>query len=143
VVGDLATAPVVLELPGGPAKYKKMESDYDSIVLRGSTDIAKLPVPGTFFDEGLKSQIAAQLATSSITPVKIYFSGDGWQESGSFGAVMKKTRKVFATYTYRQGEQCFYGVAEAAETFDFMNSKYGAPQISFSKGVATPCAEIN
>jgi len=140
---NLASAPVILEFSGGQAKYRRMEEEYNSITLRGSSDIAKLPIPGTFFSEDLRTQIAARLAAEKIAPVKIYFSGDDWQESGSFGAIMKKNRKVFATFTYREGETCFYGVAEIVEDYDFMNSKYGPPQISLQKGHSAQCTEIN
>ncbi|MEP7150029.1 MAG: hypothetical protein ABI857_14210, partial [Acidobacteriota bacterium] len=138
---NLASVPVTLDLVGGPVKYKKMDADYDSIILRGTTDLAKRPIAGTFFNESVKARIIEKLAADSIRPEKLYFSGDDWQEFGSFGLGMSKTRRVFATFIYRRGEQCLYGVAEATENFDFMVSKFGDAEITFQKDLPIPCAE--
>ena len=139
---NLASAPVTLDLSGGLGKYRKMDSEYDSIILRGTTDVAKMPVPGTFFSEELKGRIATKLAAENIKPLNIFFSGDDWQEFASFGLAMKKTRKVFATFTYREGEACHYGVAEIVENYDFMQTKYGEAEIKLQKNLPVQCAEI-
>ncbi len=141
LTANLASAPVTLDLVGGPAKYKKMDADYDSIILRGTTDLTKMPVAGTFFNEAVKARITEKLAADNIRPEKLYFSGDDWQEFGSFGLSMSKTRRVFATFTYRRGEQCLYGVAEATENFDFMESKFGDAEISVQKDLPIPCTD--
>jgi hypothetical protein len=57
--------------------------------------------------------------------VKIYFSGDEWQEFGSGGFTQTRSRKVFATFTYRNGESCLYGTAEVVQKFDVAESKFG------------------
>ena len=139
---NLASTPVTLELSGGSVKYRKMDTEYDSLVLRGTTDVTKMPFPGTFFNEDLKTRVITRLAADNIKPVKVYFSGDDWQEYSSFGVTMKKYRKIFATFTYREAETCFYGVAEIIENYDFLNSKYGEGEIKLQKNIAVPCAEI-
>ena len=139
---SLSNVPVTLDFVGGTTKYKKMDADYISIILRGTTDVAKMPVAGTFFNENLKLKITDALTAENIKPEKLYFSGDDWQELSSFGLSMSRTRRVFATFTYRQAEQCFYGVAEVAENYDFMQSKFSEPEIKFQKDFAIPCTEV-
>ena len=140
---NLASIPVTLDLSGGVAKYRKMDSEYDSIILRGTTDLAKLPVPGTFFSEELRSKVATKLAAENIKPLRIFFSGDGWQEYASFGMSMKKTRKIFATFTYRETDACFYGVAEIVDNYDYFQAKYVDPEIKLQKNLPVQCAEVN
>ncbi len=55
---------------------------------------------------------------------------------------MKRTRKVFATFTYRRAEQCYYGVAGIAENFDLMQGKFGEAEIDLQKDLPVPCTEI-
>ncbi len=143
LTSNLANVPVTLEFPGGAAKYKKMDSEYVSIILRGSADLAKMPIAGTFFNENLRLRLTEKLATENIKAEKIYFSGDDWQEFGSFGLSMSKSRRVFATFTYRQADQCFYGVADVTENYDFMLSKFGEAEIKLQKDLPIPCAEVN
>ena len=138
---NLASAPITIDLSAGGTKYRKMDADYDSIILRGTTDVVKMPVPGTFFNEDLRAKISARLAAENIKPEKVYFSGDDWLEYSSFGLQMKKQRRVFATFTYRAGEACFYGVAEVVEDYDFLNSKYGEADIKLQKDLPLQCAE--
>ena len=140
---NLASSPVTLDLSAGTVKYRKMDSEYDSIVLRGTTDLTKMPVPGTFFSEDLRAKVASKLAAENIKPLKIFFSGDDWQEYGSFGMSTKKSRRIFATFTYRQAEACFYGVAEIVENFNFIDSKYADEEIKLQKDLPVPCAELN
>ena len=140
---NLATAPVTLDFSGGHTKYQRMNSDYDSIFLRGSTDRAKMPVAGTFYSERVSSQITDKLAAENIRPLKIYFSGNDWQEFASFGLGMKKSRRIFATFTYRLGENCFYGIAEVVEDFDFLESEFGEAEITFQKNMRVSCADAD
>ena len=139
---SLSTVPVTLDFAGGTAKYKKMDADYVSIILRGTTDVAKMPVAGIFFNENLKLKIVDALTVENIKPEKLYFSGDDWQELSAFGLSMTKTRKAYATFTYRRTEQCFYGVAEVIENYDFMQSKFGDAEIKFQKDFSIPCTEV-
>lgn len=139
---NLATTPVTLDFSGGSTKYRKLFSDYDSIILRGSTDLTKLPAPGTFFSEPLKAQLTSKLAADGIQPARIYFSGDDWEESASFVPTMKRSKRIFATFTYRRAEECYYGVAEMVENFDFMQSKFKEIEINIQKDLPVPCVEV-
>ena len=125
------------------AKYKKIASEYDSIILRGTTDVSKLPVAGTFFNQRLSAAISEKLAAENITPGKIYFSGDDWQESATGGFPQTRSRKIFATFTYRSGESCMYGVAEVVQKFELMESKFGDAEISIRKNLPAQCADVN
>ena len=139
---NLASAPVVLEFAGGPAKYKKMESEYDSIILRGTTDVTKLPVAGAFFNEELTSRIAARLERENIRSERIYFSGDDWEEYGVFQSPAK-VRRIFATFVYRRGDRCHYGVAEVLQTRDRDQPTFGEPEIKLQKDLPAECAQTN
>ncbi|MEO8041008.1 MAG: hypothetical protein ABI646_00235 [Acidobacteriota bacterium] len=143
LTANLATVPVTLDFAGGPVKYKKMDADYVSITLRGTSDLTKMPIAGNFFNENLRLRITEKLAAENIKPERLYFSGDDWQEFSSFGMAMAKSRKVFATFTYRQGEPCMYGVAEVVENFDFMQSKFGEAEITLQKDLPINCSEVN
>lgn len=140
---NLTVAPITLDLAGGVTKYKKLAAEYDSIILRGSNDLSRLPVAGTFFSEPIKTAIIEKLAAEKIVPLKIYFSGDDWQEFTSGGFTSTRTRKVFATFTYQSGEACMYGVAEVAEQYDFMQTKFGDPEITLQKDLPAQCTEVN
>jgi hypothetical protein len=140
---SLAVVPITLDFAGGVTKYKKLASDYDSISIRGTTDISKLPAAGTFFSQPISDAIVAKLAAENITPVKLYFSGDDWQEFGSGGFTQTRARKIFATFTYRSGESCLYGTAEVVQKFDFAESKFGESEISIEKNLPADCADVN
>jgi hypothetical protein len=143
LTANLASVPVTLDFAGGNAKYRKMDDEYTSIILRGTVDTKKMPIAGMFFSGKLVSQITEKLAGENITPERLYFSGDDWQEYGSSGLTLSRTRRVFATFTYHRGaDQCFYGVAEVTETFDFMNSKFGEAEITLQKDFSIPCTDI-
>ena len=140
---NLSVVPITLDFAGGATKYKKLASEYNSIILRGTTDISKLPIAGTFFSESIASAVTAKLAADNITPSKIYFSGDDWQEYGAGGFPQTRSRKVFATFAYRNGESCFYGVAEVVQKFNYSDSKFGESEISIQKGLPAQCADVN
>lgn len=139
---NLATAPVTLDLSAGGAKYRKMDDEYDSIIIRGTTDAAKMPIAGTFFDEDVRAAIAARLGDEGIKPIKLFFSGDDWMEFSSFGLQPKRVRKVFAAFTYRDGDACYYGVAEVVENYDFMESKYREAEIGLERDFAVACSYV-
>lgn len=140
---NLAKSEVTLDFTGGPAKYRAMESAYDSIVMRGTTDMSRMPVAGSFFDERLKSEIVARLASESIVPARLYFSADNWSEYASFSPAIKKSRKIFAAFTYQKAEACFYGVATVTQEFDAMKSAYGESAITLQKDFPIPCTQLN
>lgn len=141
---NLTKTNIALDFAGGLEKYRKMEAEYDSIILRGSPDLTKMPVAGTFFSEPVQSEIAAKLKAEGVTPVKFYFSGDDWatSTSGSMMA-MKQNRQVFASYTYQKGETCFYGVAAVVQTYSSFNSKFGESVITFTNDLPISCAALN
>ena len=140
---NLASSSVVVDFSAGVAKYRKMESEYDSLMLRGTADTSKMPLAGSYFSNDLKTRLGEKLAAENIQPLKVYFSGDDWQESASSTPTARKSRRVFATFTYRQGEVCRYGVAEFVETFDFMKGAYPEPEIRIQKDMPVGCAEAD
>ena len=140
---NLAKSPLTVEFPGGPVKYRGMESVFDSIAIRGTADISRIPAAGSFFDEKLKTEITAELRNENIAPARLYFAGDGWAESASFSPEAKRSRKMYAVFTYKRGESCFYGTAQAVQIFDAMKSAFGETAITLQKDLLIPCAQLN
>ena len=140
---NLATSAVVIDFSGGVAKYQKMYSEYDSLLLRGTTDVSKMPIAGTYFSNFLKTRVVERLAFENIQPLKVYFSGDDWEEAASSVPTANKWRRIVATFTYRQGEECRYGLAEVVETFDFLKLAYDEPEIRVQKDLPIACSEAN
>jgi hypothetical protein len=140
---NLASAPVVIDFSAGSSKYQKIGQDYVSLLLRGTSDITKMPAAGTYFSNDLKARITDRLAKENIQPLKIYFSGIHRHEFASSVPMAKKWRRVFATFTYHENEQCRYGLADITETFDFAKGAYAEPEIKLQKLSNIPCEEAN
>lgn len=140
---NLAKMPIVLDFTRGTDRYRQMETEYDSIVLRGSTDARKMPIPGRFVNDDLKSRIVTNIRFEGIKPVRVYFSGDAWAENASFGVGSHRSRKIFATYTYQKGKSCFYGLAAVEEPYDFVHSKFGEAEIKLQNDFPIPCTDLN
>lgn len=140
---NLAKSALTVDLESGPLKYRAMESDYDSIIIRGTADTSRMPTPGGFFDEKLKSEIISKLRAEKIEPVRFYFAGDAWAESATFLPETKRSRKVYGVFTYKQSESCLYGTAQATQTFDAMKSAFGDTAITLQKDLLIPCAQLN
>ncbi|MEP7213419.1 MAG: hypothetical protein ABI791_10105 [Acidobacteriota bacterium] len=139
--GHLATASVVLDLKGGNAKYRKMDADYDSMVLRGTTDLSIMPIAGTFYDAATRDAVVNRLKAEGLTAESFYFAGDAWSEYMGSTMAMKRERKVFAVYTYKKAADCFYGLAAIVQNYDYSADKFGPSEISLTKDLALPCAK--
>ena len=142
----LAKSAVVLDLSGSHAKYRQMWADYDSIMLRGTPDILKMPVLGTFFSDSVKKEVETKLSAAAIVPAKFYFSGDDWGEIATSAFALqdptfsaKKQRRVFAVYTYQKFGSCLYGVAEVTQAFDDIPSKFLTTAIDLKNDFPIPC----
>ena len=139
---NLAKTPITLDLTGGPSKYRTVAAAYDSLTIRGTADAARMPTPGTFFDESLKSEIAVKLHSENIEPARFYFAGDNWSEYATFSPQTQRSRKVYAVFTYKNSESCFYGTAQAVQSFDAMAAKFVTATISLQKDIPIPCTQI-
>jgi hypothetical protein len=138
----LANSPFVFDFTGGISKYPKMLRDYDSMVLRGTTDVSRMPVPGLFYSLPLKADIIASLKAEGIVPVRFYFAVDDWEEWYVGGPQPRRTRTVFAVFTYREATACFYGVVRATRTIDERSSSYGRTETAVTKGIPLACAGV-
>jgi len=137
--GHLISTSIVLDLKGGNPKYRKMSADYDSMVLRGTTDVSVMPLAGTFYDAGLRDAIFAKTKSAGIVPANFYFAGDGWSEYLGSTMAMKRERKVFGVYSYKKAAGCLYGVAEVVQKFDYSSGKFGPADITLINDIAVPC----
>ncbi len=140
---NLVSTPLVFDFTGGVTRYPVMNRNYYSMVLRGSEDTARMPIAGSFYSLPIKTEITAELQKQGITPVRFYFASDEWEERATSTMNMSKTRRVFASFTYKTGETCNYGVAEAAQKFDFMSSTYQATAVTVEKGFPIGCEKLN
>ncbi|MGH9947783.1 MAG: hypothetical protein ACRD6X_11330 [Pyrinomonadaceae bacterium] len=140
---NLATAVITLELPKGNSAYQKLDSAFDSILLRGTADVKLTPNKGSFVSANLKEKAIAAIRKAGVELVRFYFASDDWSESSSDVPERKKTKSVTAAFTYRAGENCFYGVAKIDRQFDFAASKFREPEINIEKDFALACTELN
>ena len=139
---NLAIAIVVFEFPGRVTKYPKMREEFESMVLRGTTDVAALPIAGSFYSLPIKTKILARLKADGILPVRFYFPSDGWSEHGASMLFPEKQRKLYAAYTYKKGGNCFYGIAEFKQKFDSSAGLFVDDSIKMSIDFALPCSQI-
>ncbi len=142
----LAKSVVVLDLSGTHTKYRQMWAEYDSIMLRGTPDVLKMPIPGAFFSESVKLEVEAKLKASGIVPSKFYFSGDDWGEiAGSAFSLQdptfspKKERRIFATFTYQKYGSCLYGVAEVFQAYEDTASRFVTSAIDLTNDFPIDC----
>lgn len=139
----LARTPLVVDLSKGFARYPKMLAEYSITYLRGSMDKSKLPIPGKFFDAGIKAKLESTLRDQGIEPTKIYFSGDDWVEYSDQPMMVKQYRAAYAVFTYERDGHCLYGVAEAVESFDPMLNRFGASSLNIEQDLITACVATN
>jgi hypothetical protein len=139
---NLAITEIVLNFPRTYSKYPQVRSDFDSMMLRGTTDEAILPAPGGFYSLPVKTEIVRQLRSESIVPVKFYFASNNWLEYGQSTTHPGRTREVNAVFTYRTGTGCNYGVAKLKQTYDAMNDTFSSGTAEIRKGLPLACTEL-
>lgn len=139
---DLANVPLTFALPASVSKYKKIKEDFESMRLRGTTDEAILPEPGMFYNLPLKTAIQNYIKDRGIQPLRFYFAGDGWEELGASTLYREPQRSLFAVFTYREKDICFYGVAKVTQKMDMMTSKFVGDEIEIVKDLKVACSEV-
>ncbi len=142
----VAKSAVILDLSGSHTKYRQMWADYDSIMLRGTPDPLKLPVPGSFYDHAVQKEVETKLKASGIVPAKFYLSGNDWgQVAVSAFALQdpaytpRRERRIFATYTYQKYGSCAYGIAEVKQAYDEAASKFITSSIDLANDFPLYC----
>lgn len=135
----LAKVPLTTDLSKGTGKYTSMLADFNSIYLRGTTDITKLPAAGKFDDAGIKAELTSDLNAAGISPESIYFTDDTWLEYSDSPMMVAQSRKVFATFTYKRDQDCLYGTAEIVQNYDPMNAKWGASNFKVERDLKRQC----
>jgi hypothetical protein len=145
----LVKSPVVLDLSRTHTKYRQMWAEYDSVQLRGSPDVLKMPVAGSFFSAAIKKEVVDKLKTSAIIPAKFYFSGDDWGEiAGSVFSLQdpafsaKKERRIFAAYTYEKFGSCLYGIAAVTQGYDEEASKFLTTSVDLTNDFPIHCGQL-
>lgn len=139
---NLATAGLTMNFGSSFTKYPKVLENFGSMVLRGTTDTAALPVPGSFYSLPLKSEIIKRLESDSITPVRFYFASSGWLEYGHSVTQPGRVREVTAVFTYRSGSECNYGVARLIQDHDPMADRFSTSSIKVTKDLPLACTNL-
>ncbi len=140
---NLATSAITLELPQGPSRYSAVRSGFTSMLIRGTTDATRLPKAGSFYDLPLEQEITKKLKAEGIEPARFYFASDAWIESGISVLNPEASRRVYATFTYRKGGVCHYGVAEAIQKYEPLKSAFVLDRADIISGLPLACAELN
>lgn len=140
---NLAKVNLNLDLAKGRLKYSQMEQGYDSMVIRGSLDTAVIPFPGSFYSQRVKAAVDDAVAREGIKPARVYFAGDAWSESAVFAPGLSRVRKIYAVFTYKKGQSCFYGTARIEESYDTMANDFGEPALSLQKDLPLSCSALN
>ncbi len=138
----LAKAGIFCDFSKGLNRYSSMMPQYDSMVIRGTTEIARLPIPGKFYDFELRGKVIAKLKAEGIKPTSVYFAGDGWAEYSDSSMNVRQSRNIFAVFKYTRVKNCLYGVAEIVQEFDPNTGGYGNSSISLQKDFPVPCTAI-
>ncbi len=139
---NLAAVDVTFDLARGNDKYRAMSAEFFSLALRGTSDVTKLPIPGSFYSLELKEQALNLIRSKGIEPIRFYFAVDDWFETRTFRPTTKRTRKAFAVYTFPRSTGCFYGIAQIEQEFDRLKSQFLAPEITFSNDYPVACGAI-
>ncbi|CAN5775788.1 hypothetical protein BH24ACI3_BH24ACI3_00960 [soil metagenome] len=140
---NLAATAITLELPQGPSRYSAIRSGFTSMLIRGTTDATRLPIAGSFYDLPLKQEITKKLNAEGIEPARFYFASDAWIETGVSVLNPEASRRVYAAFTYRKGDLCHYGVAEATQKYEPLRLVFVLDRADITSGLPLDCAELN
>ena len=135
----LAKTGITCDLSKGTGKYQGSLKNYPSMIIRGSSDNARIPPPGKVSSFALRSDLMTELAAQRIKPLSIYFAGDGFIEYSDNPFSVRQVRAIYAVFTYTRGSNCFYGIAEMAQKYDPGTNNYNSPEITLQKDNPTPC----
>jgi hypothetical protein len=111
------------------------------MVLRDTTDEARLPIEGIFDNTLARTDLVTRLAGEGIVPARVYFAGDNWLEYSDMPMSVRQYRTVTGVFQYRKGSSCLYGTADITQPYDPMNDRFGESKIELRKDIATPCLE--
>lgn len=139
---DLASAELAFDLTGSVTKYPAIKADYESMVLRGTADRSILPAPGSFYSLPMKTNIQNKLKEDGIKPLRFFYAADDWSEFGTSTLDRIPRRVMYAVFTYREKEDCMYGIAKLTQTMDMMTSTFSGDTIELTKGIKTACSEV-
>ena len=140
--GDyLAKTEITYDLSKSAGKYPGLLKNYPSMVIRGSTDGRLIPSPGQFSSAPLRNELITKLSAAGIKPISVYFVGDGWSEYSDSPLSVRQTRTTYAVFTYKNGTNCLYGIAEITQTYDPGAANYGNTQMTFQKDLPAPCGD--
>jgi hypothetical protein len=135
----LAKSPITYDFSKNVTKYPAILKNYESMVLRGSTDTGRIPPPGKFDNFSLRRDVITKLAAQGIRPSSVYFASDNWAEYSDSPSTVRQVRTVYAVFTYQSGGNCLYGIAEIDQNFDPGMNRYDTSEMTFQKDLPVPC----
>jgi len=139
ITENLANAPITFDFSKGTASFKRIHSDYDSLVIFGGA-AASAPANGRFENEKLKTDVANEMKSRSMQLIDLRFVSDDWLESYSLMPARSRSRAVLGYITYSTEGKCFTGTARIRETFDDVAGKFGRAETDIKDYKPTTCA---
>lgn len=139
---NLAKLAIALDLGQGNARFAGLWDGFRSFGLSGPASDIALPVARSFYSLPIKTAIQNHLTEKGIEPVRFFFAQDHWLEQLPSAANKNRERSVIAIFTYKKGEDCFFGAATATQAYSLMNSKFDAAKIESRVGMPLDCKEL-
>ena len=139
----LAKTAFVADFTKGFTKYPKMQTTFDSMVLRDTIDESVLPIEGKVADLAIRTALEQKLIADGITPSRVYFSGDRWSEYSEMPASQRQFRFITGVFQYQKEQTCLYGVATITQSYSPMDDRYDESTITIKKDIPTPCVVAN
>ncbi|MBK9162950.1 MAG: hypothetical protein IPM21_03425 [Acidobacteria bacterium] len=139
---NLAKLAFALDLGEGNPRFSGLWNTFRSFGLSGPAADTALPVARSFYSLPIKTAIQQHLNGKSIEPVRFFFAQDHWLEQLQSTTNKNRERSVIAIFTYKNGEECFFGAATATQAYSLMSSKFDDAKIESRDGMPLDCKEL-
>lgn len=139
MMDHVAKSPITFAFAQDPAKYGQLNAAYDSMVMRGSTDTRVLPLRSQFYNEQFGGELRSRLTSKGIDPQEIYFFSDGWVSFLPSKMTSAIGDKLTGVFTYKKGEQCFYGITDISRVYDNEKMAFNEAEYKETLDIKTEC----
>lgn len=139
---NLAKLDFALDLGQGNGRYSGLWAGFRDFGLSGPAADTALPVARSFYSLPIKTAIQSHLTEKGIEPVRFFFAQDHWLETHPSATSKVRERSITAIFTYKKGEECFFGSATAGQTYSLLNSKFDDAKIESRVGMPLDCKEL-
>lgn len=139
---NLAKLSFALDLGQGNGRYSGLWAGFHDFGMSGPAADTALPVARSFYSLPIKTAIQNHLTEKGIEPVRFFFAQDHWLETLPSATSKVRERNITAIFTYKKGEECFFGSATAGQTYSLLNSKFDDAKIDSRVGMPLDCKEL-